>query len=408
MNLNTTSVSFLPLSTHTKNILKSNGIQTVGDLLQQTPESLYRLRHVSYKTVSQLMRLIMQYKYALDPDTDMSEYRIWVIDAPNGGAMPERPELEQLLCVPETEEPDVCAPAEAEAPSDCPLYDDLHTRGEYRKAVLAVVHADDIAAEDLPLTVTQRNALLRNRLFHLSDFITCSERDLLRLRRFGRTTADAVTAQIKEYLNRNESRILAVYRSEADPASENCAEERGLPGALLDLRIDGEEVERSYAAVMKALAKKFCAEEIFYNGFKKQLARFPDEPLSEADAEFFRAFRKQGGKERCLRNARYVLWGRNERLRYYDIDARDHTELLAALRLDTYQDTEVSTAELFREHRALMEALDIRNKIELHDLLKKLVPEGSFHEIRFLRPPIITFGEPQKELPEADGEAAEE
>jgi hypothetical protein len=79
-------------------------------------------------------------------------------------------------------------------------------------------------------------------------------------------------------------------------------------------------------------------------------------------------------------------------LRYYDIDSRDYTELLETLKLDVYENVEYSTLKFLREYPKLIEKYDIRDQYELHNLLRKIVPDGSFHDFHCGRMPEIVFG----------------
>jgi hypothetical protein len=54
---------------------------------------------------------------------------------------------------------------------------------------------------------------------------------------------------------------------------------------------------------------------------------------------------------------------------------RDFTELLEELELDVYEDVEFSAKKLIDCHPELMRKYDIRDQYELHNLLRKNVPE---------------------------------
>ena len=66
-----------------------------------------------------------------------------------------------------------------------------------------------------------------------------------------------------------------------------------------------------------------------------------------------------------------LLVSRHKHLRYYDIQARDYSPLWDALQLSQYENMEITTRILFRDHPDLMKAYDIRDFYELHNLLKK-------------------------------------
>ena len=86
------------------------------------------------------------------------------------------------------------------------------------------------------------------------------------------------------------------------------------------------------------------------------------------------------------------MWKQNRQIRYYDIDARDYTELLDTLNLDAYENIEYSTAKFMADHPAVMEKYDIRDQYELHNLFRKIIPEGSYHAFHCNRTPMVEFG----------------
>ena len=60
--------------------------------------------------------------------------------------------------------------------------------------------------------------------------------------------------------------------------------------------------------------------------------------------------------------------------------------------LEQLENIEISTWKLFNEHTDIMEQYDIRDYYELHNLLRKTVPAGSFHNFQCGRSPHIKFG----------------
>ena len=88
----------------------------------------------------------------------------------------------------------------------------------------------------------------------------------------------------------------------------------------------------------------------------------------------------------------FLLWKQHETLRYYDVDGRDYSELLDGLNLDAYENIEVSTEKFIRDYPDLMKRYDIRDRYELHNLLKKIVKDGSYHDFHCCRMPEIRFG----------------
>ncbi len=93
-----------------------------------------------------------------------------------------------------------------------------------------------------------------------------------------------------------------------------------------------------------------------------------------------------------LSGQRNVLWKNGERLRYYDFDRWDFTELLDALDLHQYQDVELSAEKFVMDDPALMEKYDIRDGYEMHVILKTIVNPVEYPDIVFSRQPMIRFG----------------
>ncbi len=91
----------------------------------------------------------------------------------------------------------------------------------------------------------------------------------------------------------------------------------------------------------------------------------------------------------------YALWGYWSQLRYYYIPGRDYEELLTALSLEQYENMELSTWKFFRDEPALMARYDIRDEYELHNLLKKILPEDSV--VHFHRMPMLSVGNANRE-----------
>lgn len=94
-----------------------------------------------------------------------------------------------------------------------------------------------------------------------------------------------------------------------------------------------------------------------------------------------------------------TLTSRKRQLRFYDVVAGKYDDLLQALQLEQYKDVEISSLKLFYDHPQLMEAYDIRDHYELHNLLKKLQildKEKGEHRLPadmvFSRSPTILFG----------------
>ena len=100
--------------------------------------------------------------------------------------------------------------------------------------------------------------------------------------------------------------------------------------------------------------------------------------------------------ENRLQICNYALWCQWRRFRYYPIDSQDFTPLLEALDLTRYEDVEITSLKLFRDHPELMAEYDIRDEYELHNLLKKIWPQDD-GRVQFKRMPTIEIGTPDRD-----------
>lgn len=100
--------------------------------------------------------------------------------------------------------------------------------------------------------------------------------------------------------------------------------------------------------------------------------------------------------ENKFNTSSHLLWIQGRRFRYYPISEQDFAPLLEALDLDRYEDMEISTLKLFRDHPELMKEYDIRDEYELHNLLKKIWPKDG-GQVRFKKMPTIEIGTPDRD-----------
>lgn len=161
--------------------------------------------------------------------------------------------------------------------------------------------------------------------------------------------------------------------------------------------VDGVWVEKRRSALEQVASKRICAESITFSEFCVQYNEFlekegiPYDPhiyININDEENRHARAERLRDSRC----RFILWTQNETMRYYDIDSRDYSELVDTLKLDMYENIELSTAKLMKDYPEIMEKYDIRDHYELHNLLRKVFPEGSFRGFQCGRMPFIVFG----------------
>lgn len=155
-------------------------------------------------------------------------------------------------------------------------------------------------------------------------------------------------------------------------------------------------VEEKYIPVQRGsvedyIAEKYCRDDVtveeFFEFYSRFLAEYglTDEKLQLSES-IYRT------RENRLADSRKLLWKQNRRIRYYDIDGGDFSELLETLNLGSYSDVEISTRKFIVDFPELMERYDIRDEYELHNLLKKIHAEKENPAMRFGRMPHIQFG----------------
>ena len=158
------------------------------------------------------------------------------------------------------------------------------------------------------------------------------------------------------------------------------------------LYVDGRWVEKRRADLEEVVARKFCREAVSFEEFIQLYNEFLEREEVAYDEELYYTDSVLRTRKSRLADARFLLWKQNEQLRYYDMEGRDFTELLDTLNLAAYENIEFSTLKFVEEYPEILEKYDIRDQYELHNLLRKIVPEGSYHDFRCGRMPEIKFG----------------
>lgn len=159
------------------------------------------------------------------------------------------------------------------------------------------------------------------------------------------------------------------------------------------LYIDGIWIDRKREALEEVVVKKFCKKDVPFNSFAKIYNEFLDQQDIAYDEKLYYTKGVYRTRKNKLAAAHFLLWKQNEMIRYYDIDSRDCADLLDELNLSAYENIEISTEKLVRDYPDLMRRYDIRDRYELHNLLKKILPEGVYHNFHSCRTPNIRFGE---------------
>ena len=196
---------------------------------------------------------------------------------------------------------------------------------------------------------------------------------------------------LKYTYTRGKTKPEEILRDEAIPVSL-----RYRVRSFLDrdkLRIDGRLFPKNRADVEDYAMQKYAQDEISFERFTELYNGMLEDNDIPFDEKIYYTASIARTRINRLSESRRCLWKQGARLRWYDIDARDYTELLEKLNLDSYQDTEVSTRKFMLEYPDLMEDYDIRDAYELHNLLKKIKDRCGLGTINFSRQPILQFGE---------------
>ena len=156
--------------------------------------------------------------------------------------------------------------------------------------------------------------------------------------------------------------------------------------------VDGIWVEKHRSDLEELVVRKFCQNDVSFNDFARIYNEFLEEEEIPFDEDIYYTEAVYRSRKNHLSDARYLLWKQNEQIRYYDIEGRDFAELLDALNLESYENIELSTLRFVEEQPEILAKYDIRDQYELHNLLRKIVPEGSYHDFHCGRMPEIKFG----------------
>lgn len=159
------------------------------------------------------------------------------------------------------------------------------------------------------------------------------------------------------------------------------------------LFIDETWIDRKRSNLEEVVVRKFCQNSTSFDHFMQIYNQFLKEEEIPYDEKLYYTEDVCRARKNHLANARFLLWTQNETIRYYDIDSRDYTELLDGLNLDSFENIELSTEKFIADYPELMQRYDIRDRYELHNLLKKVIKDGDYHNFHSCRMPNIRFGD---------------
>ena len=161
--------------------------------------------------------------------------------------------------------------------------------------------------------------------------------------------------------------------------------------------IDGIWIENRRKAIENHFLRNFSEEPVSFENFALKFNEYLDSLNVQVDSSFYYNDTNFRSRINNFSSRKDILWSQNERLRYYDIQGRDYKELLDALSLESYHNTEISTLKFYEDYPELMEKYDLKNEYELYNLLDKIVDRSLCDGIDFKRMPVIRFGEFNKE-----------
>ncbi len=99
--------------------------------------------------------------------------------------------------------------------------------------------------------------------------------------------------------------------------------------------------------------------------------------------------------EARMQSSPYILMKYGKRFRYYPVNEYDIHELIDLIHLEVYQNVEISAKKIMDDYPDVIDAFDIHDEYELHNLLKKTENEwneNDKYDISIQRMPFISFG----------------
>ncbi len=161
------------------------------------------------------------------------------------------------------------------------------------------------------------------------------------------------------------------------------------------LCIKGEHVKKTRTALIEYVARNYFKELSSFDIFKEKYSEILATFNLQDDPHFLLNTRSQINH---LLYSDFLIWTPGNKLRYYDINGHDFSELLNVLSLDQYHDVEYSARWFFREYPEIMRKYDIHDGYELHNVLRKVCPKYNLLDISFPRNPTIEFGKANRFL----------
>lgn len=156
--------------------------------------------------------------------------------------------------------------------------------------------------------------------------------------------------------------------------------------------VDGMYIEKRIADLEEFVIKKYCTDDVSFSDFVNIYNDFLSKMEIPKYEKLYYTDEMMRTRKNRLTDAHFLLWKYNEQMRYYDIDGKDYTELIDVLDLGGYKNIELSTSKFMDMYPEIMVKYDIRDQYELHNLLRKIIPDGKYPELTFGRMPELKFG----------------
>lgn len=156
--------------------------------------------------------------------------------------------------------------------------------------------------------------------------------------------------------------------------------------------LDGRLIEKRRSDIEEYALSKIAHDEISFDEFAERYNELLQQNGIDFDENLYYTDKIRRTCGNRLSGSMYCLWKQGERLRYYDIAGHDYGELLDTINLESFVNTEVSTLKFINDYPDVMAKYDIRDRYELHNLLKKVVDCDKYNDMSFSRQPMIQFG----------------
>lgn len=159
------------------------------------------------------------------------------------------------------------------------------------------------------------------------------------------------------------------------------------------IKIDGILFSRNRTEIEAYALKEYAQDEITFERFVELYNTMLEANAVPFDEKLYYTDSVLRTRANRFSDSMCCLWKQGEKLRFYDVQSRDYNELLDALQLSSFNNTEVSTLKFMNQYPELMEKYDIYDAYELHNLLKKIANMYCLDFVSFSRQPILRFGE---------------